>query len=415
MKAILGRLSELGVRELAKLLTSAGTEGVLEIESAAGPVSVSFRAGHVAGNITPALVSAFATRVGTFCFRPGPVKDVHEWGSLEDFLCRLDAHVQKVALAEGGESAPGGVLGTDPLAELRDSLAEIPLPGGAVRVLIVAADPRPYRTLAPDWQQRGWDVSLTDAPRWPEGSVPSLLILHLPASGPAARHAEDWVAMVKRAADQRPPVPTLWVGGLTDPALRHQAIVAGADFMVPAPVGEVGETARWFREELTLLAERLLVRNARGEGEAGAFRDFFLALQVDASPGEVRASLLRFAGTFFRRGILFEIRETVFESVGGFGFDLPGPVRVSRGVAPLEDVIVERRPVRLGDYPEDSSAAIAKALRSRGALDRAEALPIVKGGECLALFLGDRPLLEAGETEALAGVFARSGSLLGLA
>ena len=36
MKAILGRLSELGLRELAKLLTSADTEGLLEID---GPVA----------------------------------------------------------------------------------------------------------------------------------------------------------------------------------------------------------------------------------------------------------------------------------------------------------------------------------------------------------------------------------------
>jgi hypothetical protein len=90
-------------------------------------------------------------------------------------------------------------------------------------------------------------------------------------------------------------------------------------------------------------------------------------------------------------------------------------VRVWRGVVPLEDVVVERRPVRLSDYPEESTAAISKALTSRGGLDRAEVFPILTGGECLAIFLGDRPLLEAGETEALAGVLARSGSLLGLA
>jgi len=415
VKTILGRLSELGLRELAKLLTSAGTEGVLEIESPSGPARISFRAGHITGTVTAALVSAFASRAGTFCFRPGPVNDVAEWVPMEEFLARLDAHVQKVGPAEGAASPLVGPLAVDPLAELRDSLAEIRIPGGGVRILIVAADPRPYRTLKPEWQQRGWEVSLTDAPRWPDGPVPSLLVLHLPASGPAAKHPEGWVALVERAAAQRPPVPTLWVGGLADPALRHQAIVAGADFMVPAPVGEVGETARWFREELTLLADRLLSRAGRGEGDAGAFRDFFLALQVDANPGEVRASLLRFAGTFFGRGVLFEIREAVFESVGGFGFKLPSPFRVWRGVAPLEDVVVERRRVRLGEYPEESTAALAKALKSRGGLDRAEVFPIVTGGECLALFLGDRPLVESSETEALAAVLARSGSLLGLA
>ena len=32
MKAILGRLSELGLREISKLLTAAGAEGVLDID-----------------------------------------------------------------------------------------------------------------------------------------------------------------------------------------------------------------------------------------------------------------------------------------------------------------------------------------------------------------------------------------------
>lgn len=410
MKAILGRLSELGLRELAKLLTSAATEGLLEIESPAGPARIHFRGGHISGAITPALVTAFASRAGTFCFRPGQATGVTDWLPQEEFLARLESQAQQVE--RRGIAAEGATAG-DPLAELRDSLAEIPIPGGGVRVLIVAADPRPYRTLTPEWQQRGWEVKLTDAPSWPDGPVPSLVVLHLPVSGSAAKHAEGWTAVVKRAASQRPPVPTLWVGGMGDPAIRHQAILAGADFMIPAPVSEVGETARWFREELTVLAERLLARRS-GEGDAGAFRDFFLALHADVSPGEVRASLLRFAGTFFARGVLFEIREAVFESVGGYGFQLPGPVRVWRGVAPLEDVVVERKAVRLADYPEEGAVAIAKALKSRGGLEGAEVFPILTGGECLALFLGDRPLLEAGQAEALAGVLARSGSLLGL-
>ena len=414
MKAILGRLSELGLRELAKLLTSAGTEGVLEIENAAGSAQVYFRSGHIAGAVTPALITALATRSGTFCFRPGAIKGVMEWDSQDEFFARFE---DQTKLAQKGDEAgvTEGPAAGDPLAELRDSLAEIPIPGGGIRVLIVAADPRPYRTLTPEWQQRGWEVTLTDAPGWPDGPGPSLVVLHLPVSGTVAKHAEGWIALLKRAASHRPPVPTLWVGGAGDPAIRHKAILAGVDFMIPAPVSDVGETARWFRAELTFLADRLLARRVGGEGDVGAFRDFFLALHVDANPGEVRASLLRFAGTFFARGVLFEIRETVFESVGGYGFRLPSPVRVWRGLAPLEDVVVERHPVQLANYPEESAAAISKALKSRGHLDRAEVFPILTGGECLALFLGDRPLLEAGETEALAGVFARSGPLLGLA
>ena len=104
----------------------------------------------------------------------------------------------------------------------------------------------------------------------------------------------------------------------------------------------------------------------------------------------------------------------MFESVGGYGFTLVGRGHVSRGVAPLEDVVVERCSVRLDAYPEEGSAAMAKALGAQGGLDRAEVFPILAGGECQAIFLGDRPVVEVGGTEVLAGVLARSGSHLGL-
>jgi Domain of unknown function (DUF4388) len=419
VKAILGRLSELGLRELGKLLTSSGSEGLLEIEGPAGPARIHFRSGHVAGAITPALVSAFSSRTGTFCFRPKETQGVVDWLPQEEFFARLEAHVQQ---AQEGDATAGGTTtipspgSGDPLAELRDSLAEIPIPGAGVRILIVSCDPRPYRTLTPEWRQRGWDVAMTDTPGWPDGPPPSLVVLHLPGASALVGQLDRWLAVVKKASSQRPCVPSLWVGAVGDPAVRHQAILAGVEFMIPAPVSEVGETARWFRDELTLLADRLLTRrSSMAAGEAAAFRDFFLALHVDGDPADVRASLLRFAGTFFARGVLFEVRETVFESVGGFGLRLTSPVQVSRGVAPLEDVVVERRPVRLGDYPEENAAAIARALRATAGLDAAEAFPVLCGGECLALFLGDGPLLQSGESEALAAVLARSGSLLGLA
>lgn len=418
MKAILGRLSELGLRELFRLLTSAGADGVLEVESPAGPARLLFRDGRIAAEVTPALVAAYSMRSGTYCFRPGPVKDAGGWESEEEFLAHLEAEAgvtQRVTPPAGWVRPAGAGGAPDPLAELRDSLEEIPIPGGGARVLIVAADPRPYRPLEPEWKRRGWEVVQTGTPEWPEGPAPSLIVIHIPATSAQAEQGGGWLDLVKRASTERPRTATIWVGGLADPWLRHQAILAGVDFIVPAPVSNVGETARWFREELTLLADRLLThRGSAGEGDAEAFRDFFLALHVDASPAEVRASVLRFAGTFFARGVLFEIRETFFESVGGYGFHLPGPVRVSRGVAPLEDVVVERRPVRLTSYGEEDIAAIAKALKARGGLEHADVFPILAAGECLAIFLGDQPIPEGGGPVALAGVLARSGTLLGL-
>ncbi len=418
MKAILGRLSELGLREISKLLTAAGAEGVLEVDGPGGPARLAFKNGHLAGETSPALLAAYSVRNGTYCFRPGGTGPVEVWLPQEEFFARLDAEAKTARAGSPTRSdvMRGTEAGTgDPLAELRDSLSEIPIPFGAARILIAAADPRPYRTLIPSWRQRGWEVVLDDAPRWPEGPPPRLVVVHLPVTATLAGQDKDWLALAERAAAWRPPVPVLWVGGLADPRLRHEAIAAGVEFLLPAPAGDAGEAARWFRDDLTLLADRLLSRRGEsGVGEAEAFRDFFLALQVDADPAEVRASLLRFAGTFFARGVLLAIRDAVFESVGGYGFAFANPVRVSRGLVVLEDVVVERHGVRLDAYPEGGRVALAQVLAARDGLDRAEVLPVLAGGECMALFLGDRPLGEGGGTEALAGVLARSGSLLGL-
>jgi hypothetical protein len=415
VKAILGRLSELGLREISKLLTAAGAEGALDVDGPVGRTSVRFRQGHLAGELTPALVTAYSTRNGTYCFRPGGAGTEGEWLPQEEFFARLDAQVKAAKQDANAAGRESGEEQRDPLAELRDSLAEIPIPGGGVRVLIATADPRPYRALIPEWRQRGWEVVIGDAPRWPDPPVPRLVIVHLPTTATLAGQDEVWLGLVRRAATQRPLVPVIWVGAMGDPWLRHQAVQAGVEFMIPAPVGEAGETARWFRDDLTLLADRLLSGHAPGaESDAEAFRDFFLALHVDADPAEVRASLLRFAGTFFARGVLLEVRDTMFESVGGFGFSLAGRGHVPRGVTPLEDVVVERRRVRFDAYPEEGSAGVAKAVGAQGGLDRAEAFPILAGGECQAVFVGDRPVVEVGGTDVLAGVLARSGSHLGL-
>ncbi len=97
MRAILGRLSDLGIRELFKLLTSVRAEGALEVESPAGPARLSVRQGHVAGEVSASLVVAYATRRGTFCFRPGLAEEVGEWIPVEEFLARLDAAARAAA------------------------------------------------------------------------------------------------------------------------------------------------------------------------------------------------------------------------------------------------------------------------------------------------------------------------------
>ena len=421
MKAILGRLTDLGVKELFKLLTSAGAAGELDVESAGARTTLRIRSGYVAGEPTAALIHALAARSGTFCFRTGPVAEDGEWFGLEEFLARVDSLVaQSDAAAVGGGdrgSESGGVedVPFDPLAELRHSLAEVPLPGIGPRVLVITADPRPYRVLEPEWRQRGWDVTVRHEPVWTAGDNPSAVVVHLPTSATLAGQGEMWLGLVSCATRQDPPVPVIWVGGLADPWLRHEAVRAGAEFLIPAPAGEVGESARWFREDLTTVAERLLARRASGaEKEAAAFRDFFLALHADASPAEVRASLLRFAGNFFTRALLLAVGDGGFDALGGFGLAGVAPGRLPRGTPALEHVVVERRPVRPGELAPGESQGVEAALGVAGAGGTMELFPVLRGGECVAVLAGHEPLPDVLETASLASLLARAGGLLGL-
>jgi hypothetical protein len=303
----------------------------------------------------------------------------------------------------------------DPLAELRHSLAEVPLPGVGPRLLVITADPRPYRALEPEWRQRGWDVAVRHDAVWAEGYGPSVVVVHLPTSATLAGQGTAWLELVRRAAKQEPPAPVIWVGGLADPWLRHQAVAAGAEFLIPAPAGEVGESARWFREDLTTVAERLLARRESGvQREAAAFRDFFLALHADASPAEVRASLLRFAGNFYARALLLAVRDEGFDALGGFGLAGAAPGRLPRGTPALEHVVVERRPVSAGDLAPSEQLGLETALGVGGTPAAMELFPVLRAGECVALLLGHGPLPGVSETSSLASLLARSGSLLGL-
>ena len=411
MKGIVGRLSDLPLGELLRLLASADAEGVVELDTPGGKDRVWVRRGEVAGNPEPRVVRAALGRAGTFCFRPGSTAGLVDWWTEDEFLARAEEASEEGSRwrPSGGPLAPAAA---DPLSELRDSLAEVQMPAAAAHVAVVAADSRPYRAVVNEWRQRGWEMDLSDQPGWPEGVAVDALIVHVPMSTTLAGRAEPWLALVQRAAREHPPVPVLWVGGVADVYLRHQIVMSGVDFLLPAPVGELGEAARWFREEVTFVVERLLARRpgeAPGEGEA--FRDFFVALHADASAAETHASLLRFASSFYSRGMLFGVRDDVLESLGGYGFAMGSGVRISRGISAFEEAIIGRRPVDLGALAAEEMAVILPALGA-AALERAAVYPVLAAGDCVALFLGDGRLVAEGATGGLAGLLARSGTEL---
>lgn len=407
MKAIVGRLSELGLRELFRLLTSVRAEGVLQVENAAGTCDLQVRYGHVAGPIAPPLQLAVSGRIGTFMFRPRPVADA-DWIPMEEFQARLEAMV-------GGEGAGADVpMGDDPLAELRESLAELPLPEVGGRVTVIAADPRPYRAMESAWRQRGWQVTLSHETDESLVLPGGLVLLHVPSAGTLAGQADQWISLIRHAKSLQPPASVVWLGGLADPRVRHEAVMAGVDFLLPAPVGDVGEAARWFREEVTAVVDRLLAPRPAGSGEGQAFRDFFLALHYDAPPAEVRASVLRFAGHYFGRGLLVAVRDAGFDPLGEFGFSGANLGRLPRGSALLEEAVVTRTPVAGKTVPAADLGALAAGLGLPGGLDDAMAFPVLAGSDCVAVLVGADPSEGSEDSAGLAALLVRSGPMMGL-
>lgn len=412
MRAIVGRLSDLRLRELFKLLASAEVEGRLLIDTPAGHAELFVRGGEVCGKVTPPIVMAYTTRSGSFSFRPEAVVG-EGWMSPDDFLLLVET---RAGAAEGPadrvDAGAGAGRRVDPLGELRESLSEIPIGQAATRIAVITADPRPYRAMESEWRRRGWAAEILQEPRWPEGAPADALVLHLPASGTLAGQESLWLSVARQASAQMPPIPTLWIGGLADPELRHEAIAAGVDFLLPAPMGEVGESARRFREEVTVVLERLLSRKeALAETAAEAFRDYFLALHIDASPAELRASLLRAAATSFRRGVLLAVRAASFETLGGFGLGPGCPRQLPRGLGALEHAVAMRRPVCCAELDAPLREDLAAALPAGCGAD-GEILPLFADKDCVGLFVGIEPLRPGESTAALAMLFARSGSVV---
>lgn len=414
VRTILGRLSDLGLRELLRLLASAAAEGTLVIENPSGRVELLVKAGQLSGQVALPLVHALAQRTGSFSFRPGPVGTAKEWLESEEFLRLVEARVAGEGDGRVVTAAHSLAGEEDALTDLRESLAEVQLPGAMPRIHVIAADPRPYRAIEPEWRQRGWELALTSEPSWPSEPAPNLVILHLPGSGTLAGQGGLWLDVVREAAAQGVPVPVVWIGGLADPELRHRAIAAGVEFLLPAPMGEAGEAARWFREELTLLAERFLTRRAIAvEGSADAFRDFFMALHGDASAAELRASLLRIAGAFFERGVLFAVREGGLESLGGYGHGWHVPTSVTRGVPMFEQAIATSQPAYCAGVDAPACLRLAP-VPGMGVAQDAEAFPMFAGAKCVALFVGSGPLPGVEGSTSLARLLAHSGGLLGV-
>lgn len=395
MKTIVGRLPDLGLVELLRLLAAISVTGELVIRNSYGEATLQVAAGKVEGPINPVTVVAYHRKDGSFSFRPATMEPGENWQPMEGFLSKL-----------AREKPPQEQAREDFISELRESLTDVS-PRVLARVLVATADPRPYRGLEVEWAGKGWEVSLVNGPDWPEGPAFDVAVFHLPGSATLAGQGDAWLSLLAKANQQQPPVPVVWVGGLADAYLRHQAMQLGAAFLMPAPAGEAGEAARWFREDLSLCLDRLLQQRALASRPAGeAFQELFLALQSETTAEEARASLLRLAASVFQRGVLLACEPSGFQVLGGFGCS--GLVhKLPRGIGILEEVVSGGRPAL---YVREENPALAFLLSPELEFF---AYPVKVQGQTLGVLLtsGLRPEAKAQE---LVAVAAGAGPLLGL-
>ncbi|MGQ9836320.1 MAG: hypothetical protein ACUVRQ_10200 [Thermoanaerobaculaceae bacterium] len=395
MRTIVGRLPDLGLVELLRLLAAISVTGELVIRNSCGEATLQVAAGAVEGPINPVTVVAYHRKDGSFSFRPTTMEPGPHWQPMEEFLSKL-----------ARETPPQEPAGEDFISALRESLTDVS-PKVLARVLVATADPRPYRGLEVEWARKGWEVNLVNGPDWPEGPTFDVAVFHVPGSATLAGQGDAWLSLLAKANQQRPPVPVVWVGGLADAYLRHQAMQLGVAFLMPAPAGEVGEAARWFREDLSLCLDRLLQQRALASQSPGeAFQELFLALQSETTAEEARASLLRLAATAFQRGVLLACKAENFEVLGGFG--CPGLVhKLPRGIGILEGVVIRGRPAL---YVREEEPALASLFSPE---QEVFAYPVKVQGQTVGLLLTSGVKAEANPQE-LVAVAAGAGPLLGL-
>ena len=141
MRSIAGRLSDIGLKELFRLLSAAGVAGDLEVSSAVGIARLAVGPNGVLGEPSPVLLHAFVTRAGTFCFRPVEVVPEGAWRSVDEMVAVFDLLADRMTVSNEAADLAGPwppEQSTDPLAALTTSLAGEAPPGGGPRVLVLA-------------------------------------------------------------------------------------------------------------------------------------------------------------------------------------------------------------------------------------------------------------------------------------
>lgn len=364
MKRVLsGSLEHLPPMALLRLVSATSPSGVLELETAEGSLCLEVDRGRVKRPPKEDLESAgkvLGCRRGEFRFSPGEVSP------LEGAVVSLTAFAEAAGgaarylevdrlLAEDSVEISRSMTGTrihvlpaEPVQNpLDDLLADLELeaPGELLfaQVGVVAQDPRWWRgTLEREWQQRGWQLRHFQIGEEVNFEGLELLVVHLQNASATAGREEEWLELIARATAADPPVPLVWVAPLGDSAWIHRLIDAGVSFLLPAPLGEVGEAMTRFAEGLSRVVERQ-IQAQHQEGHSvlpSGVSELVGALLSESAPDQGISSLLQLAAEHFTRGAVLMAEDTAMRCRAGFGYPLDRDrTALPRGVGLIEHVI----------------------------------------------------------------------------
>lgn len=423
MKRILsGSLTHLAPPALMRLLSATATSGVLELVTDEG--SFRMEIDHGWTSVPPVDQLDAASRVltcseGAFRFEPGEVSPIEgpslSLGAFADAVRSglrdlengqlTDIEVDRLVSGEIVELAQSATLPNihllpseppvNPLDDLLEGLADqAPEELLFAQVGVVAPDPRLWRgVMENDWRRRGWqirqigrhdDVDLADL---------DVLVIHQAVGVSRRGNEEDWLDLVGRAKDSKPPLPVVWAAPLGDPIWVHELVAAGVTFLLPVPPGEGGEVQSRFVEDLTLVVDRQLMslRPVSRPVLPVAVTELVDALLHEADSEQALGVLLQLASGHLLRGAVLMVEETAIRCRAGYGYPLVrGTQALPRGLGILERVIRSSRPTVGIDPESGGSHRLAEVLGLDGLPSATAVIPLGVGASVAGVLVADR-------------------------
>ncbi len=436
-RALFGSLEHLAPPALLRLVSATSPSGVLEIETAEGLLRLEVDRGRVAVPTKSELEKAgeiLSSRRGEFRFTPGEIQgvqgEVMSLTALAEAAGAAASHLQMELLLEdeikeiSNPLSPANihVLPTRPLQNPLDDLLsdlEAEAPGELLfaKVGVITQDPRWWRgALEMDWHRRGWQIQQLGFSDQIDFEGLDLLVVHHQRGSARVGSEKDWLDLIRRASDMKPPLPVVWVAPLGDPAWTHQLIDAGVAFLMPAPQGEAGEAPIRFAESLSRVVDRQIQAQQR-EGRAPlptGVSELVGALLSESDPDQGISSLLQLAAHHFTRGAVLMAEVTAIRCRAGFGYSLEGSTAVlPRGIGLIERVIRSGEAFTTIEPGASGSNRLADVLGVSELPSATALIPLGRCGAVVGVLVADREGEELPDVADLVLLVGRLGGVVG--